>query len=384
MRERGSARLQVELSPDLSGSVQLSAYRITPSSDIIRDSRLLYVNPANDLKIDVRLDRETYRPGQDANIHFTVSDGRGHPVLAALGLSIVDESVFALQEMQPGLEKVYFTLEKELMKPRYEIHGYTLDRMILPQPERDLIEDISRRREAARVLLASVEGFWEPSLKVNTFDDKRQAFATELEAIMREKIAKIEKGLKRFHKRHDRFLKSTETLAALTGERLIKNEDANDPWGNLYVIEDTYFIWNEHLVFKMTSIGPDETAGTADDVVVEHRPQIKEQRWRNAMFSCSSAQIIAFMPPVIQYFFSNRRRLATASSRQSWNSVRVPPDGFSSVVIHWHLRSCQCTPPATALPLLRIWPLRHSTEGTGHPCTALIVRGGVCKFAGRR
>jgi hypothetical protein len=282
--ERGSARLQIELSPNLSGSVQLSAYRITPSSDIIRDSRLLYVNPANDLKIDVRLDRETYRPGQDANIHFTVSDGRGHPVLAALGLSIVDESVFALQEMQPGLEKVYFTLEKELMKPRYEIHGYTLDRMILPQPERDLIEDISRRREAARVLLASVESFWEPSLRVNTFDDKRQAFAAELEAIMREKIAKIEKGLKRFHKRHDRFLKSTETLVALTGERLMKVEDATDPWGNLYVVEDTYFIWNDHLVFKMTSIGPDETAGTADDVVVEHRPEIKERRWRNAMF----------------------------------------------------------------------------------------------------
>ena len=49
---------------------------------------------------------------------------------------------------------------------------------------------------------------------------------------MREKAEKIEKGLKRFHKRHDRFLKSDESLAALIGERLIKFEDATDPWGN--------------------------------------------------------------------------------------------------------------------------------------------------------
>ena len=42
---------------------------------------------------------------------------------AALGLAIVDESVFALSELKPGLEKIYFTLEKELMEPKYEIHG---------------------------------------------------------------------------------------------------------------------------------------------------------------------------------------------------------------------------------------------------------------------
>jgi hypothetical protein len=29
----------------------------------------------------------------------------------------VDEAVYALQEMQPGLEKVYFTLQEELLRP---------------------------------------------------------------------------------------------------------------------------------------------------------------------------------------------------------------------------------------------------------------------------
>src|SRR5262249_35731723 len=40
------------------------------------------------------------------------------PTPAALGVLIVDEAVYALQEMQPGLEKVYFTLQEELLKPQ--------------------------------------------------------------------------------------------------------------------------------------------------------------------------------------------------------------------------------------------------------------------------
>src|SRR5262249_39556419 len=37
---------------------------------------------------------------------------------AAVGVIVVDEAVYALQEMQPGLEKVYFTLQEELLKPQ--------------------------------------------------------------------------------------------------------------------------------------------------------------------------------------------------------------------------------------------------------------------------
>ena len=49
---------------------------------------------------------------------------------------VVDEAVFALQEMQPGLEKIYFYLEKEIATPRYEIHGWSLDDMSLPYRRR--------------------------------------------------------------------------------------------------------------------------------------------------------------------------------------------------------------------------------------------------------
>src|SRR5213079_2569892 len=70
------------------------------------------------LKIDVKAEKDEYLPGENGRIRFQVTDQQGKPAAAALGVIIVDEAVYALQEMQPGLEKVYFTLQEELMKPQ--------------------------------------------------------------------------------------------------------------------------------------------------------------------------------------------------------------------------------------------------------------------------
>ena len=50
----------------------------------------------------------------------------GEGVSAALSLQVVDEAVFALAEKQPGFAKVFFYLEQEVMKPRYEIHSLSI------------------------------------------------------------------------------------------------------------------------------------------------------------------------------------------------------------------------------------------------------------------
>jgi hypothetical protein len=47
-----------------------------------------------------------------------------------IGLSIVDESVFALQDIKPGLEKVYFTLEQDMMRPAYTIRGFDMPSLV--------------------------------------------------------------------------------------------------------------------------------------------------------------------------------------------------------------------------------------------------------------
>ena len=102
-----------------SARLEVHAYQMLASGEIIRDSRVVYVQPGDDLKIDVKADKDVYLPGEEGTIRFEVTDSAGQadarPRWACI---IVDEAVYALQEMQPGLEKVYFTLQEELLKPQ--------------------------------------------------------------------------------------------------------------------------------------------------------------------------------------------------------------------------------------------------------------------------
>jgi hypothetical protein len=150
----GKASYKLELPPEIFGTVEVHAYQMLQSGEIIRDSRVVYVQPSADLKIDIKPDKDVYLPGASGQIRFQVTDAAGAPTPAALGVIIVDESVYALQEMQPGLEKVYFTLQEELLKPQGQVvykPSQPLDTLVrepaLPAPQQQI----------AQVLLTSVK-----------------------------------------------------------------------------------------------------------------------------------------------------------------------------------------------------------------------------------
>ena len=108
---------------------------------------------ADELKIEATTDATIYKPGDDARIHFHVSNAKGAGVSAALGLQVVDEAVFALAEQQPGFAKVFFYLEQEAMKPRYEIHSLSMSSVV--EPASGVNDDPQDR--AAQVLFSATE-----------------------------------------------------------------------------------------------------------------------------------------------------------------------------------------------------------------------------------
>src|SRR4029077_16445358 len=120
----------------------------------VRDTRVVYVEPADGLRIDVKPDKAEHRPGEEGKIRFEVRDAAGKPAAAALGVIVVDEAVYALQDMQPGLEKVYFTLQEELLKPTAQV---------LYRPQEGLDTLVRQpvipagRQQIAEVLLTSVK-----------------------------------------------------------------------------------------------------------------------------------------------------------------------------------------------------------------------------------
>lgn len=125
--QAGRADFAMDLSPDLYGTLELHAYKVLADGTLVRDTRLVVVDEPRDLAVTVAADKETYRPGETASLDFqTTVQVNGSPVQTALGLAVVDESVFALQRQDPGFAKLYFLLEAELMEPFYQVKGFSL------------------------------------------------------------------------------------------------------------------------------------------------------------------------------------------------------------------------------------------------------------------
>src|ERR1019366_8685306 len=96
--ENGEAELSLTATPEMAGTVDLSAYLFGRDARPVGDHRLIFVQPADELKIETVADAPVYKPGGEARIQFRVTNSRGQGVHAALGLQVVDEAVFALAE----------------------------------------------------------------------------------------------------------------------------------------------------------------------------------------------------------------------------------------------------------------------------------------------
>jgi alpha-2-macroglobulin-like protein len=314
----GRTDITLPLTAEMVGTLELHAYKILPDENIIRDTRVIVVSPANDLDIKLTADRVEYRPGADATLKFAVQDQQHRPVTAALGLAIVDESVFALSELQPGLEKIYFTLEKELMEPKVEIHG--LRPTFLLSPEADRFGQPSRQRAAAMLFAATplredsgaedqgggpVNGMIRQPARIRIrgrvgggfggggfaggqfngdaglrtaaidprfdfhVDTYQQRFQTLRLAVIQEMMrsySKIADALQRFYREETNYPTADEMLMTLVKKGYLKESDLKDRWGHFYKTHADANV--KPRWFTLTSAGPDGRFDTSDDITV--------------------------------------------------------------------------------------------------------------------
>ncbi len=121
----GRGAYQLDLPPDIFGTLELVAYRFGAAGLPIRKSRVLFVRQASELTIKSNLDFDEYRPGGKAKLTFTLANGDGQPTPGAISLAAVDEAVFGVLDQLPGLEGRFFMLEQELLEPIYAIYPWS-------------------------------------------------------------------------------------------------------------------------------------------------------------------------------------------------------------------------------------------------------------------
>ncbi|MBS0203879.1 MAG: DUF1559 domain-containing protein [Planctomycetes bacterium] len=137
----GQGTLSVDLPAELSGTVQICAYRFDENGLPVRKTQVIHVRSARDLQIETVADRPEYRPGETARLQFRVWDSQGRPAPGCLSLAAVDEAVFSVLSQRPGMEQTIFTLNEKLMQPVYAIGSWSPERTWnVSRDSRDLYE----------------------------------------------------------------------------------------------------------------------------------------------------------------------------------------------------------------------------------------------------
>ncbi len=260
--ENGEAELSLTATPDLAGTVDFNAYLFGRNAQPVGDHRLVFVQPADELKIDAVADAPVYKPGGEARIRFRVTNSRGEGVSAALGLQVVDEAVFALAEKQPGFAKVFFYLEQEVMKPRYEIHSIGMPEIVEPVEE----SKAEQRDRAARALFSATE-----MVGANKFETefgrtvpmtKYEEFAGRYRAHFQKQVNQLAEALSKAYADEPKM-----GSPARVRERIKQACGANcrDSWGNNLTFEPAR--WDSTRTYYLVrSAGPDGQLNTGDDL----------------------------------------------------------------------------------------------------------------------
>ena len=281
----GRGALSLDLGPSMFGTLEVRGYQLTSDADPISDRRLVYVDPADDLKVEVSAEQESYKPGEDACINFRVTDRLGRPVSAALGIEIVDEAVFALSEKQPGFEKVFMYLEKELLTPRYEVHQFSFEKVLLDDFEGE--RPVAQRERAAQVLLAAVAVVRDRDVRAEFGREaivaKRDEYMARYAERLNEKAQAIASAMTAYYEQHEAAAEGfNRDLQLSAAEGAAQSRLLEDPWGKPLIGEGKLTA-EQYSYLTLTSMGPDGRANTNDDIgfqiYAERKPQANANRY---------------------------------------------------------------------------------------------------------
>jgi hypothetical protein len=256
----GQAELSLTATPDLAGTLDFNAYLFGGDARPAGDHRLVFVQPADELKIEASANAASYKPGDEARVRFRVTNSRGEGVQAALGLQVVDEAVFALAEKQPGFAKVFFYLEQEVMKPRYEIHSIGMPDIVKPISVNRPDGRIEQRDRAVRALFSATE-----MVSQNKFETEIGRTVSQV------------KYNEYYGRYQARFQEQVREFAAVLSKAYAQNSEGDDlikvaaraphtrdAWGTGLRVERAP--WGQQNYYLVRSAGPDKRFDSGDDL----------------------------------------------------------------------------------------------------------------------
>jgi len=257
--DSGQAELTLDATSEMAGILDIDAYIFGRDAQPIADHRLVFVQPAEELKIKTTADATEYRPGSEARVQFHITNMRGEGVQAALGIQVVDEAVFALAEKKPGFAKTFFYLEQEVMKPRYEIHSLSMEDVV---ENKDASQDLAARTLFSATEMtnpAKLDVEFGRSLPQDSFENYQQRYRAAFEDQVRLLAVRLSQ------------LRAEQHMGAEIEKQFSVLENGatpRDAWGTPLRIEPVRWYSSSDHIYLIRSAGPDRDFDNDDDLTV--------------------------------------------------------------------------------------------------------------------
>ncbi len=252
--------------PRFTGYLTLAAVALGGKDSDATTSRTVFFPRDNSLHVDVKLARETYRPGDTASANIDItgpqdSDGDDvSPARTALGIVAVDQAVTERNrsDNEFGNGSSFFFPWRLLFSDAHQVAGISLAEIERRDADKPFTPDLDL---AASVLL-DANG---PRIDVTSNTD-RQPSSITFSGFLDARLEPIRKALRDYLVNHTEAPTTIPELDNLLAGQKLSISAQRDPWGRPYhlVAAPTY----TNLQLELASDGPDKQAGTEDDFTV--------------------------------------------------------------------------------------------------------------------
>ena len=261
--KNGRAALVLRYSKDFTGAITIAAYELTPDDedDFASATRTVLYPRDRDLKLDLALNQESYRPGEEASANFLARTATGRLAETALGVVIFDKAVAerARTDRDFGGAYGFYDIYCYLTGYNGSVAGVTrkdLDRLDLSKPLPEGLDLVGE------VMLTNY-GF-EPRLFHGARYDANPA--SVFKNFIAYQIDPLRQRLDFEYEQNSDYPANEAALQRFALTAGIALADLRDPWETRY--RSSFFAQGASHVLQMTSAGADKQFETPDDFAV--------------------------------------------------------------------------------------------------------------------
>ncbi len=258
----GHAQVQVPYRSDFGGDVTVGAFVLPAASpnynpwEAFSHRTVVYPKP-HGLDVQIHLDGDTHRPGEEVVADFAAARPSRQPVESDLGVVVFDKAV----EERARINRQFGGHYDRFYHPSLNsssVGGITrddLDRADFSKPLPDGLDLV------AEVMLATSGTGYSPDFFNNepTTPDLHELFAKAIDPALKP----LQDALDRRYQRNRQYPKDEPTLRRLLAEAGVNFDALRDPWGKPY--HAVFSVRDAWDTLALYSCGPDQKLGSDDD-----------------------------------------------------------------------------------------------------------------------